>query len=149
MVRRSPAPFLALSAIAIALTLVACGGDDEDATGAATTPEAATTDDQISTEAGASASGPGGTVTIGETEYALHPSHPTVEPGEVTFDVSNDGSTVHDLEIEGEGLEEKTDPIEPGDTARLAVALDPGTYELYCTIDGHRDQGMEGTLTVQ
>ena len=67
----------------------------------------------------------------------------------MTFDVTNDGQTVHNLEVEGNGVEEVTDDIEPGGTAQLAVDLEPGTYEMYCAIGNHRELGMDGTVTVE
>jgi uncharacterized cupredoxin-like copper-binding protein len=73
----------------------------------------------------------------------------TVKAGSVTFDVSNDGSTVHNLEIEGNGVEEETEDLQPGDTGELTVDLQPGSYEMYCSIDGHEDLGMKGEVTVQ
>ena len=63
--------------------------------------------------------------------------------------MSNNGTIAHALEIEGNGVEEKTSDIQPGAAATLRVTLGKGgSYELYCPIDGHRSQRMQGTLTV-
>jgi uncharacterized cupredoxin-like copper-binding protein len=91
----------------------------------------------------------GETVSIGETEFALDPSSVRIdEAGTVTFSVTNNGSMEHALEVEGQGVEEESDTIAPGETAELTVDLTDGSYEIYCPVDGHREQGMEGTLTV-
>jgi plastocyanin len=128
-------------AVAIPLTLSACGGgDDTSTTSAASTTESTTA---------ASGGGAGGSVDISETEYKLDPADPTVKAGSVTFDASNDGGVTHALEVEGNGVEEETDDISPGQSAKLTVDLQPGTYEIYCPIDSHKDMGMEGSLTVQ
>ena len=126
-------------AIAVPLALSACGGDDEDPT-----TTAAATDETTTT----AASG-GGAVEISETEYALDPANPSVSAGEVTFEVSNDGSTTHNLEVEGNGVEEEVEDIAPGDSGSLTTELEPGSYEIYCSIGNHKDLGMEGTLTVE
>ena len=103
-----------------------------------------------STDSSTTASSGGGqTVKIGESEYKLDPSDATVKAGSVTLDVTNDGTITHNLQIEGNGVEETTDSLAPGDTGELTVDLKPGSYEMYCTIDGHKDLGMEGTVTVQ
>jgi len=143
---------LVLIAIAaIPVVLAACGSDDSTSTSAASdTSSTAATTDTSSTESSTTASTGGGeTVSIGETEYKLDPSDATVKAGEVTFDVSNNGAATHNLEIEGNGVEEVTDSLSPGDSGKLTVDLKPGTYEMYCAIDGHRDLGMEGEVTVQ
>lgn len=104
-----------------------------------------------SSESGTTAPAGGGQpVSIGESEYKLDPSSPTVDQaGTVTFKVTNNGSVDHALEVEGQGVEEETETIKPGETAELTVDLSKeGSYEIYCPIDGHRDKGMEGTLTV-
>jgi len=67
-----------------------------------------------------------------------------VTPGG-TLAVTNDGSQVHNLVIEGDG---RTADLAAGDSETLTVDVEPGEYEIYCSITGHRDSGMEGTLTV-
>ena len=145
MLRKS----LALFAIVIPLVLAACGSDDSTSS---TTSASDTSSTESTTEASTTASGgggAGGTVAISETEFKLDPSDPTVKAGSVTFDVSNDGTTTHNLEVEGDGVEEGTDDLDAGSSGQLTVDLKPGTYEIYCSIDGHKDLGMEGELTVQ
>jgi uncharacterized cupredoxin-like copper-binding protein len=98
----------------------------------------------------------GGTTTAGEqsldlsaTEYAFDPSDVSVDAaGKVTFRISNDGQQTHALEVEGNGIEEETEDIAPGESGTLTVDLKAGEYEFYCPVDGHKDAGMEGTLTV-
>jgi plastocyanin len=139
---------LALLAIAVAIPfgLVACGGDDESDT---TTAASDTSTESSTTESTTASGGGGGSVDISETEFALDPADSTVGAGSVTLTATNDGSIDHNLEIEGNGIEEVTDTLAPGDSGKLAVDLEPGTYELYCSIDSHKDQGMEGELTVE
>jgi uncharacterized cupredoxin-like copper-binding protein len=90
------------------------------------------------------------TVQISEKEFSLTPSTVTLtKTGTYEFDVVNDGQITHALEIEGSGVEEETEDIEPGQTMTLRVNLSKdGSYEMYCPIDGHRDQGMKGTVAV-
>jgi uncharacterized cupredoxin-like copper-binding protein len=90
------------------------------------------------------------TLQISEREFSLTPGNFTVsKPGAYEFKVTNNGTTTHAFEVEGNGVEEKTGDIEPGASATLRVELSKdGSYEIYCPIDGHRQQGMEGKLTV-
>jgi len=101
-------------------------------------------------DAGGDAGGSQRTIEIVETEFALEPSTVTIdEPGTYTFHVVNEGGVVHALEIDGPGVEKETQQIDPGGSADLVVELsEPGEYELYCPVDGHRGQGMKGTLSL-
>lgn len=82
-------------------------------------------------------------------DFALEPKTVQLDaPGSYTFTVTNDGQTTHALEIEGNGVEEETDTLGPGDSGEVTVELAAGEYELYCPVDGHRANGMEGTLVV-
>jgi uncharacterized cupredoxin-like copper-binding protein len=104
-----------------------------------------------SSESGTTAPASGGqTISIGESEFKLDPSSVEVDRGgTVTLKVTNNGQVDHALEVEGQGVEEETETIEPGETAELTVDLSKeGSYEIYCPVDDHRDKGMEGMLTV-
>jgi uncharacterized cupredoxin-like copper-binding protein len=80
----------------------------------------------------------------------LDPAKITLDkPGTYTFKAVNSGSTTHALEIEGRGVEEETKDLGAGQSAELKVSLKGGKYEIYCPVDGHREQGMEGTVTVK
>jgi uncharacterized cupredoxin-like copper-binding protein len=88
-------------------------------------------------------------VVVEETEFTIALSEQGLEPGAYTFVVENIGSAEHALEIEGPGLgETATETIAPGQSAKLAVTLEDGTYRLYCLIDGHRERGMALVLAV-
>ena len=137
MFRRHLALILCLAVVP--LVFVACGDDDDE--------EAATT--TSSAETSTTASGGGETVDIVETEFALDPPDASVAAGEVTFAISNEGQIAHNLEIEGNGVEEVSDTIEGGSSTELAVELEAGTYEMYCNIGDHAEQGMEGEVTVE
>jgi plastocyanin len=120
-----------LTTIAV-LALAACGGDGNDSGGGRTTSAAA-----------------GTPVTMSLVDFALEPKAVQLDaPGTYTFMVTNNGQTSHALEIEGNSVEEETDTLSPGDSGEVTVELAAGEYELYCPIDGHRAQGMEGTLVV-
>lgn len=94
--------------------------------------------------------GPGGTVSILATsDITFDQTAWSVPEGEITFVYEDGGNLLHTLAIEG--MEDALDlrVNAKGDVASGSVPLRPGTYTLYCTIKGHREQGMEGTLTVE
>ena len=97
-----------------------------------------------------SATGGGKPISLAAADFSFDPSKIQIDqPGTYTIQLTNNGGTGHALEVEGQGIEEKTDTINPGDTTQLTVEITkPGTYEFYCPVDGHRAQGMEGTLTL-
>jgi len=128
--------------------LAACGSDDSSST--STTSEAETT---ASTTNTASGGGSGGTVQIAADPsgaLAFTQTKVTAPAGTDTIDFENASSTGHNVEIEdssGEDIAE-TDTITDGKTSTTAD-LQPGTYTFYCAVPGHREAGMEGTITVK
>jgi uncharacterized cupredoxin-like copper-binding protein len=90
------------------------------------------------------------TIRVKETEFELKPAEITLEkPGTYLFKAVNSGGTVHALEVEGQGIEEETEEIQLAQSAELKVKLEAGTYELYCPVDGHKEEGMEGKVIVK
>jgi plastocyanin len=90
------------------------------------------------------------TIRALEDEFSikLDPGPPRAA-GSYTFDVVNQGNIDHDLEVQGEGVEEKTPLIGPGKTARVTADLKPGKYKLYCTVPGHEESGMKVDVSVR
>jgi uncharacterized cupredoxin-like copper-binding protein len=86
------------------------------------------------------------TVKVTESEFKIVLASTNLKAGKITFDVKNDGKIQHDLAIEG--MSEKTKLISPGGSAQLAVTLEPGKYELYCSVAGHKQAGMDLKVTV-
>ena len=133
---------IGLLAIA-ASALAGCGGGSEDARTQPATTSAKTTTARHDP-------GSARTVPIAATEFKFDPAEVTVRPGEVRFKVSNAGGAPHALEVEGQGIEEETDTIQPGRSAELTVHLSrAGTYKLYCPVGDHEQRGMVGEFTVE
>lgn len=135
----------------VAAALVACG--DDDSTTTTTTSEGGS---GAAAEGGEKAGGgEGGGATLAfeadpSGELAFTSTSETSEAGEVTIDFKNPQGLSHDVAIEdskGETIG-KTDVIGEGETS-TKVNLKPGEYTFYCSVPGHREAGMEGTLTVK
>lgn len=69
-----------------------------------------------------------------------------VPAGEVTLELDNQGNTFHDLTVEELG-DEVVAEAEGGETDSGTVTLEPGEYTMYCSVPGHREAGMETTVT--
>jgi plastocyanin len=83
------------------------------------------------------------------TDFHLALSQQTFAPGAYTFVAVNSGQTVHAIELNGPGVSDQhTDDVQPGQTTRLTVTLQPGSYEMYCPVDGHKTKGMDTHFTV-
>jgi uncharacterized cupredoxin-like copper-binding protein len=111
-------------------------------------PEAAggeTTAETHTTQTGPTASQ---TAQASEVDYKIRLPETTLKAGKYTFEVKNDGKVPHDLVVKGAGVQEGTPEIAPGQSESLTVELKPGSYEFYCSIPGHKQLGMDLTVTV-
>ena len=146
---------LVLAAILASLVLIAagCGGDDNDDGGSGASDSSGSEGSGADTGEASSGGGggggatklkltadPGGGLKFDKTEL-------TAKPGKVTITMDNPSDVPHAVEVEGNGVEEETKTLTNG-TADVTVDLKAGKYEFYCPVDGHRQAGMEGTLTV-
>ena len=133
----------------VPFAIAACGGDDEEEPAAEDT----------------GGGGGGATVSVAADpggELAYVQKSLSASAGENTFEFDNPSSTEHDFCVEDGG--ETAASGEPilvyhtsnasctdvitGETTTLTEDLDAGEYTFYCSVSGHRDAGMEGTLTV-
>ena len=73
----------------------------------------------------------------------------TAPAGALEIDSKNAASIPHDIAIEGAGVKENGKTVQGGGVSMIKVTLKPGKYKFYCTVAGHREGGMEGTLTVK
>ena len=69
--------------------------------------------------------------------------------GALDVDSPNKSSTPHDIAIEGNGVNETGEVVKDGGVSKVSVTVKAGKYQFFCTVPGHRQAGMEGTLTVK
>jgi plastocyanin len=138
-----------------ALALVACGSSGSDSSSST----AETSGGESQAEQGGAAkeesSGGGSASTVkfeadpnGELAYTT--TSATAKAGNVTVEFKNPQALTHDVAIEDSSGKEvgATELIADGSDT-TTVDLKPGTYTYFCTVPGHREAGMEGTLTVK
>jgi uncharacterized cupredoxin-like copper-binding protein len=125
-------------------------GGEETTAAETTAPSTTTTTAETSTTqtATTSTTQAAQNVVAKETEFKIALPKIAVHAGRVTFDVQNDGKIPHDLVVEGNGIDEKTPLLDAGESKTLSVDLKPGTYDLYCSVPGHKQAGMDLKLTV-
>jgi plastocyanin len=72
----------------------------------------------------------------------------TAKAGKVTITMTNMSPVEHDVAVAQGSKVLGATPTFQGGSRALTLSLKPGTYTFYCTVPGHRQAGMEGTLTV-
>ncbi|MBI2983140.1 MAG: cupredoxin domain-containing protein [Chloroflexi bacterium] len=89
-----------------------------------------------------------GTIKLTLSEFKYSPSTIDLAAGEkTTLELRNSGTVEHDLIIDAAGLKVS---VQPGKTAtRNLGPLSSGSYEIYCSVAGHKESGMKGHLTVK
>ena len=147
---------VAFALVLAALALVACGSSDDSTTD---TGSQSGTEAQTEGGKGNPAEAEGGSAgSAAAVAFEADPSgglaytsdSATAKAGKVTIDFTNPQPLTHDVAIEdtsGKTIA-KTELIAEGSDSTTAN-LKPGEYTFYCSVPGHREAGMEGTLTVK
>jgi mono/diheme cytochrome c family protein len=73
----------------------------------------------------------------------------TAPAGPLKLESPNESSVDHNIAVEGNGVDEKGPIVKNGGVSEIEVDLEPGEYTFYCSVEGHREAGMEGQLTVE
>ena len=88
-------------------------------------------------------------IDVASSGFAFAQSTATASAGHVTIKSMNPQGTGHDIALKGDGVDEKGEVVQDGGVSTIDIAdLKPGTYTYYCSVPGHEDAGMKGTLTV-
>jgi plastocyanin len=142
---------VAFALILASFALAACGSSSDDSS----STSAETTESQAETGAGQAEGGSAGSAAALDIEaassgLAYASDTATAKAGKVTLDFTNPQPLTHDVAIEDSSGKTigKTELIAEGSDS-ATVNLKPGEYTFYCTVPGHREAGMEGTLTVE
>ena len=141
-----------------AMALVACGGGD-DSTNGDTSPAAGAVEDVEEGAEDAKEEAEGDSADAGATfDVEADPSgglayttdEATAKAGKVTVNFTNSSPVPHDVRIEDDGGKDLggTEVISESNES-TEVDLKPGEYTFYCSVPGHRQGGMEGTLTAE
>ena len=126
-------------ALAAPLLLAACGGGDTQTT--EPTPTRAAEEEPAEEPAA-------DVVLVGTASFQFEPSEVQAAAGTISVALTSEGGPhTFTLELE-QGDETVAQVFVPGETDVGEVELAAGTYTFYCVIPGHREEGMEGTLTV-
>ena len=159
LLRRSAfLPALALLALAVA----GCGSSSKSSSTTSSSPPAAaetgaapatSTPSTTSTGESSASSGASSSLALaadpgGQLKYDK--SSLEAKAGNVTINFTNDSPIAHNLTVAGPSGElVNASPTFTGGSKALKLSLKPGTYKFYCSVPGHRQAGMEGTLTVK
>ena len=148
-----------ISLLALAASLLALAGcgssSNNSSSSSASTPAATptTTPTTSSTPAPAAGGESGGTLSLAadpEGQLKFDTTSLSAKAGKVSIDFTNKAPLAHNLTIESSsGATAGATPTFEGGSKTLAVNLKPGTYKFFCSVPGHRQAGMEGTLTVK
>lgn len=106
--------------------------------------------------------GSGGTsASVGAAEFAFDPADVSLTAGaEATVELTNNGAVEHNWTVLNAGEEiaaesefdqsmvlAAVDNTAPGESNSVSLTLEPGDYQVICTIPGHLDAGMTGTVS--
>jgi len=69
--------------------------------------------------------------------------------GRLTVRMANPSPVEHDIAVDNGGVAAKGEVVGQGGTSEFQADFPPGEYVYFCTVPGHREAGMEGTLTVR
>jgi gluconate 2-dehydrogenase gamma chain len=93
------------------------------------------------------AGGTGTTVNVIMKDFAFAFDRSTVPPGTVSFAITNQGPSEHNLDFTS--INKVSNTISAGQKTTLTFTFQPGSYPFICNVPGHAQLGMKGTLTVR
>jgi uncharacterized cupredoxin-like copper-binding protein len=111
------------------------------------TTQTSTTPSTVSGSSASKASAPVAITADPNGNLAYVQKSLSAKAGKATFHFTNQSSVPHGFTITGNGVNAAA-PVMSGSSENLTVNLKPGKYTFFCPVPGHRQAGMQGTLTV-
>jgi plastocyanin len=90
-----------------------------------------------------------GGLQLTATAVKFDKTHLEAKSGSVTITLRNNSPLEHNVAIRGNGVDVKGRLVGKGGTSTATATLAPGEYVFYCSVPGHEQAGMKGTLTVK
>jgi uncharacterized cupredoxin-like copper-binding protein len=146
---------LPLAASCAALVVAGCGSSDNkssDTNAGAASTTTATTPTTTTPSSGGTSAGGGSQLKLSADpsgQLKFDTSSLSGKAGKVTLVMDNPSSVPHAIAVEGNGVDKDGNTVQQGGKSTVSVDLKPGTYTFYCPVDGHKQAGMKGTLTVK
>jgi uncharacterized cupredoxin-like copper-binding protein len=138
-----------LALAAVGLIAAGCSSSKKSSVVGAPAAKAPVTTAAAAAPATTAGAASGTAVTATEKEFTIALSKSTFTPGTYTFTVDNAGKFKHNLVFNGPGVvNEKSALVLPGQTGTVTVALQAGTYDVYCGVPTHKAKGMDLHITV-
>lgn len=135
---------------AAVLALAGCGSSSSSGTSASQSAPASTPAASTPSTAAGGASSSLSLAANSEGQLKYETSSLTAKAGAVTIDFTNSAQIAHNVTVaDAAGTVVGATPTFVGGSKTLSLNLKPGTYKFYCSVPGHREAGMEGTLTVK
>jgi plastocyanin len=145
------------------LVLAGCGSSSSssssastpETTAASTPAETTSTPAETSSASAAPESSSGGSSKLSlsankEGQLSYNTKTLSAKAGAVSIDFENASPVGHNVTVESSSGETVgATPTFQGGSKTVNLKLKPGTYKFFCSVPGHRQAGMEGTITVK
>src|SRR4051794_12669345 len=144
----------ALAIAAVALVAAGCGSSssDKSTSSSAAAPPPTTKSSSTSTPSKPAAGGKASNLKVSADpsgQLKFDKSSLSAKAGKVTITMSNPSSIPHGIGVQGSALDKDGKVVNKGGTSTVTATLKKGKYTFYCPVPGHRQAGMQGSLTVQ
>jgi plastocyanin len=143
-------PAVALCASLAALAVAGCGGGNQAPANSHPAPASSAPNPGTTNPKGGSSQSGNLTIAADQSgQLKFDKKSLSAKAGKVTITMDNPSPVPHAIAVEGNGLDKDGKTVQMGGKSTVTVTLKAGKYTFYCPVDGHKQAGMQGPLTVK